>query len=45
MFGKPINVQEMLNVLDMSGELDDWHEEVECPKDIWLTPPPLPKQG
>lgn len=39
------DLRAMLNVLDMCGELDDWHEETDCPKDIWLTPPPAPKRG
>ena len=34
------DLRAMLNVLDMCGELDDWHEEADCPEDIWLTPPP-----
>jgi hypothetical protein len=35
------DLRSMLNVLDMCGELDDWKEEVDCPENIWITPPPF----
>ena len=40
---KTDDLQAMLNVLDMSGELEDWHKDVDCPDDVWLTPPPIIK--
>lgn len=42
---KPIDVQQLLNLVDMEGGLEELHEVTNTPDDMWVTPPPVPKQG